>query len=193
MADGELEEVQPRLPATDGFRPPPGVPLGRSSYLGYLPGMYDGSDFLGRFLLIFEHIFSPVQRTVANAPFYFDPAVTPPEVLEWLGSWLGLVVDERWPERTRRDLIGNAAALFAWRGTKRGLVEFLRLYTGVAPEISEPTREELAANPSRAFTFDIGLRLQDPDSVDEQLLREVIELEKPAWAAYTLTIVPDEG
>ncbi len=191
MSDAQLEEVQAGPLALDGLKPPPGVPEDRSSYLQYLPGMYHGNEFLGRFLLIFEHIFSPVRRTVGNAPHYFDPAVTPSEVLAWLGSWLGLVVDERWPERTRRELIANAASLFAWRGTRRGLTEFVRLYAGVSPVITEPSREELEADPSRAFTFDILLQLPPGGSIDEQLLRQVIETEKPAWAAYRLTIVSE--
>ena len=99
----------------------PGVPSDRSSYLNYLPGIYRESHFLGRFLLIFESILGPIERTVDNLPYYFDPELTPPECVAWLGSWLGLVLDERWPEERRRGLIGSAVELYQWRGTRRGL------------------------------------------------------------------------
>src|SRR5262245_1161043 len=73
----------------DGFAArPPGVPAVRSSYLDYLPGVYHENDFMARFLLIFEHILSPIERTVANSSEYIDPGTTPDDFLPWLGSWL---------------------------------------------------------------------------------------------------------
>src|SRR3972149_6267038 len=72
---------------------PPGGPAHRSTYLEDLPGIYHDSDFLGRFLLIFEHILSPIDRTIENIPDYFDPELAPPDVVTWLGSWLGLGLD----------------------------------------------------------------------------------------------------
>ncbi len=168
---------------------PPGVPRRRSTYLDYLPGIYKESDFLGRYLLIFEHILSPVHRTVGNIPHYFDPDHVPHDLLEWLGSWVGLTLDTRWPEARRRALIAAAVPLYRFRGTRRGLTEFLRLYTGIEPEITEPTVTQVSANRSLAFTFTVTLRVPDPATVDRALVASIIELEKPAFAAYTLVIM----
>jgi len=68
---------------------PPGVPAHRSTYLDYLPGIYHDSDFLGRFLLIFEHILSPIDRTIENIPDYFDPETRTAGCGDVAGSWLG--------------------------------------------------------------------------------------------------------
>ena len=65
------------LPARPWDPAPPGVPATRSTYLNYLPGLYQESDFLGRFLLIFEHILSPVDRTIGNVSHYLNPDLTP--------------------------------------------------------------------------------------------------------------------
>jgi phage tail-like protein len=172
----------------EGDRTPPGVPGHRSSYLEYLPGIYQENDFLARFLLIFESILSPVNRTVENIHHYFDPHVTPPEVVDWLGSWLGLLLDERWPEERRRELISSAVDLYQWRGTKHGLSEFLRLYTGVEPEIVEPSLREVTNSRARAFRFTVRMRVPRGAGLSRALIESIIDAEKPAFAACTLEI-----
>lgn len=171
-----------------GDETPPGVPQEGSSYLEYLPGIYHSNLFLSRFLLIFESILSPVNRTTENLHHYFDPQVTPPEFVDWLGSWLGLVLDERWPEQRRRDLIAAATNLYQWRGTKYGLSEFLRLYTGIEPEIIEPTLREVANNRSRAYRFTVRMRVPKDAGVSRALIESIIDAEKPAFAACTLEL-----
>lgn len=174
----------------EGWPAIPGVPEWRSTYLDYLPGIYDGSDFLGRFLLIFESVLGPIDRTVGNLHHYFDPDVAPAEMLPWLGAWVGLVLDRRWPEARRRDLIRGAAELYRWRGTRRGLSTFVRLYSGITPEIVEPTSGEVAADRTRAFGFTLRMRVPAGQTVDRGMLQLIIDIEKPAFAACTLDIVP---
>jgi phage tail-like protein len=172
------------------YRAIPGVPAHRSNYLDFLPGIYRESQFLGRFLLIFESILGPIERTVDNISHYFDPALTPPECVAWLGSWLGLVLDERWPEERRRGLISAAVELYQWRGTRRGLSEFVRLYSGITPEIVELSLSEVSAAPNRAFRFTLRLHLPPGVELDRELLESIIDLEKPAFAACALELVP---
>jgi len=183
-----------RLPAgvaTPGgeWLPPPGTPTGRSSYMQYLPGLFQSDDFLGRFMLVFETILGPIERTVANIPYLFDPHLVPREMLPWLGSWLGLALDERWPEERRRELLASAARLYAWRGTRRGLSEFIRLYTGVTPEIIEPTPTEVSANRDLAFRVTVRLRPPAGVVIDREILERIIDAEKPAFAAATLELL----
>ena len=170
---------------------PPGASTGRSSYLDYLPGIYSGNDFLARYLLIFETIFEPISRTVANIPDYFDPNMAPSDVLPWLGSWLGLLLDERWPDARRRELIRSAADLYRWRGTRRGLEQFIRVYTGITPEITEPTLSEISASRDLAFRFTVRLTIPVGVEVDRDLLEQIIDLEKPAFAAGALEIIQE--
>jgi phage tail-like protein len=170
-------------------QPPPGVPGDRSSYLKYLPAIYGADDFLGRFLLIFETILSPVERTIDNLHYYFDARLTPPEVLPWLASWLGLVLDERWPEARRRELIRAAVDLYQWRGTRRGLIEFVRLYTGLTPEIVELGVGHRLVSEAEAFRFIVRLRVPDPEQVDRTVVEAIIDAEKPAHVGYSLEIL----
>ncbi len=178
------EAAEPSQPASA-----PGVPNNYSTYLKYLPPIYAGDDFIGRFLLIFETILSPIDRTIGNLHYYFDAQLTPPELLPWLASWLGLTLDERWPEDQRRALILAAVELYRWRGTRRGLSEFIRLYTGLTPEIVEPGVGRRGATAADAFRFIVRLRVPDPKLVDRAMVEAIIETEKPAHTGYTLEIV----
>ena len=168
---------------------PPGVPTDYSTYLKYLPAIYSADDFLGRFLLIFESILSPIDRTVSNLHYYFDAQMTPPELLPWLASWLGLALDERWPEAQRRALILAAVDLYQWRGTRRGLSEFLRLYTGLTPEIVESGVGKRGATEADAFRFIVRIKVPDPAAVDRSVIETIINAEKPAHTGYSLEIV----
>ena len=77
-----------------------------SSYLQYLPAPYQGDLFLGRFLMIFESILSPLEGILDTLPYYFDPQTTPEELIPWLASWVSLELDESWTIERRRELIG---------------------------------------------------------------------------------------
>ena len=167
----------------------PGVPYDGSTYMQYLPGVYSGNRFLARFLLIFEALLAPIDRTVENIAYNFDPDVAPADLLPWLGSWLGLAFDEGWPEERRRELIRSAAMLYHWRGTRRGMSEFVRIYTGVTPEIVEPTLSQLASSRDLAFRFTVRLTVPRGTPIDRALLQRIIDAEKPAFAAGTLEVV----
>lgn len=171
-----------------------------SSYLQYLPAFYREDDFAGRFLHIFEDILKPLEGIIDNLAFYFDPYTTPPSFLSWLASWVGLVLDDRWPEARRRELVGSVTELYRWRGTRRGLSEYLRIYTGVSPQIIEhaqTTREagepNLSASSSGgekelAHCFTVILDVPDTSAIDVDVVRAIIEAEKPAHATYMLQI-----
>jgi phage tail-like protein len=168
---------------------PLGVPDTRSTYLEYLPGIYQDSEFLARFLLIFEHIFSPIARTSGSTWVYFDVNHTPNEFLPWLGSWIGLVLDARVPEENRREIIRQAPELYRWRGTRRGLRHFLHLFTGIEPEIIEPSLGEIAGNRNLAYRFTVRFRVPAGRELSRAYLEQLVEAEKPAFAAATIEVV----
>jgi phage tail-like protein len=176
-------------PAASRPLPPPGVPGDQSTYLKYLPPLFAGDDFIGRFLLIFESILSPVSRTIDNLHYYLDPRLTPPELLPWLSAWIGLALDERWPETQRRALIRAAVELYEWRGTRHGLSEFLRLYTGYTPEILEPGVGRPRVPEEDVFKMIVRLKVPDPAAVDRTVVETIIDVEKPAHVGYRLEIV----
>lgn len=169
-----------------------------SSYLQYLPAFYREDDFTGRFLHIFEDILEPLESIVDDLAFYFDADTTPESFLTWLASWVGLVLDEKWPELRRRELVKSIAELYRWRGTKRGLSEYLRIYTGVTPQIiehtrtagdeSKPTASGGRARREQPHCFSVILDVHDASAIDADTVKAIIEAEKPAHTIYILQI-----
>jgi phage tail-like protein len=170
------------------------------SFLEYLPSLYRSDKNMEQFLHVFEDILNPIENTVDNLDLYFDPSLTPEPVLTWLSSWLGIVLDANLPLERRRELVASAVELYRWRGTKKGLSEYLRIFTGSKPEISESvagmrlgsdTRlgiNTLLGSSGKGFQFSVSLSLEENSFVTAAAIKNIIEVEKPAHAVYTLQI-----
>jgi phage tail-like protein len=170
-----------------------------SSYLQYLPAPYHEDPFVGRFLMIFESVLSPIEQTIDNVPHYFDPHITPGELVPWLASWVALDLDDNWPLHLQRELVARAAELSRWRGTRRALGERMRLYTGHAPLVVENCdgmrlgQDAMLGVNTRMgdfhpHTLQVTVLVDEGVEIDEQILRRIIEAEKPAHVAYTLEV-----
>jgi len=176
----------------------------KSRYLRYLPAIYWDDKFTGQFLYIFEDIMKPLENTVDNLATYFDPLLTPDSLLPWLASWLNLTLDPSWPIERRRELVKSAAELYRQRGTKRGLAEYLRIYTGSVPEISEyipgmrlDNETKLGINTQLGSSgeghhFTVSLELDGNNEVNIDSIKSIIEAQKPAHTVYTLQIKEKE-
>jgi len=173
-----------------------GHKLQASRLLEYLPAFYREDEFMGQFLLIFESILTPIENTVNALPLFLDPKLVPESLLPWLASWLDLVLDESWPLAKRRKLVARAAELYRWRGTWRGLSEYLEIYAGVTPEIIEyipgmplDSTSRLGINtqlgsPGTGNHFTISVDVVE--KVDIRVIKNIIEAQKPACTTYTL-------
>ncbi len=98
------------------------------------------ADFLRRFLALFDGCLADLDARATARRALLDPQSAPPELLPWLAGFLGLVLDQRWPEKARRRLIAEAAWLFRFRGTVPGLRRFLGIYLGREPILIEHFR-----------------------------------------------------
>ncbi|MCD9875139.1 phage tail protein [Streptomyces guryensis] len=114
----------------------PGLPS-RHPIGEQLPALYADDDFAQRFTAGLDTVLAPVFATLDNLPAYLDPRVTPTDFLAWLASWVGAADDPQWPVELRREAVVRAVELHRWRGTRRGLVEALRLALGVRAEVHD--------------------------------------------------------
>lgn len=115
-----------------------GVSRRRDWLVGQLPvGMLD-DDFFVRFTSLFEAVATTFLEGADNVPNIVDPYVTPVSCIGWLGSWLGVhSIDSSMDEQLQRRLLRQASQGLAWRGTRRGLQQFLEVITGAAVTIEE--------------------------------------------------------
>lgn len=94
--------------------------------LSQLPmGMLE-DDFFTRFVRIFQDVATTYVEGVDNLDHIIDPAVAPMPLVPYLGSWIGLQsIDPSLPDELQRRIVREASTNLAWRGTYRGLVQFL--------------------------------------------------------------------
>lgn len=118
------------------------VEFDHAGYLNHLPAIYRTdslcSDFLLRFLSLFEALFSDVEDQIVDLSVLFDPIGTPRDFLPWLAGWLAVELDEDWDEEKQRQTIARAFELYGRRGTAEGLREALRVFAGINAIIEEP-------------------------------------------------------
>ncbi|MBW4505759.1 MAG: phage tail protein [Scytonematopsis contorta HA4267-MV1] len=184
----------------------------RSLYLNFVPALYREIDFIGRFLKIFEQAFEPAVQALDVLWAYLDPKTTPEALLPFLAHWVALPLDPRWSVQQQRNLIQRAIELYTWRGTRRGLRLYIHLYTNLPLDEHITTEtdkhiciEEIHAQGlvigkthlgedsmiggGRPYHFIVRLHPETSDhNIDEQLIRKIIEQEKPAFCTYELHI-----
>lgn len=101
---------------------PPPVASMRRLYRDRLPAMYRQHDDFGvRFVGALEGALDPILALLDSLPAHLDPDLAPQDLLELLGGWLGVELDESWPDERRRELVRRAGELSRLRGTRAGL------------------------------------------------------------------------
>jgi len=118
------------------------IEFNQDGYLPLLPAIYAGQkscqEFLPRLLALFQGFFEGVESEIANLPRLFNPSFVPISFLPWLADWLGLDLDQSWPEAKQREAIAEAFAWFARRGTRKGLEHSILFRTGIQAVVEEP-------------------------------------------------------
>ncbi|MFF3911857.1 phage tail protein [Streptomyces sp. NPDC001852] len=173
----------------------PGLPS-RHPIGGLLPALYADDDFAQRFTGGLDTVLAPVFSTLDSLPAYLDPRVAPLDFVAWLASWVGASDDAEWPAELRREAVVCAVELHRWRGTRRGLVERLRLTTGVNADVvgdggavwSRTADTELPPGPSGEIVVRVWPG-RDPH-VDEGRVREVVRSLCPAHVSCRVEILP---
>lgn len=182
-----------------------------SSYLGHLPAIFAEDPLLGRFLLAFEQVLGGLpgsegeprrglEEIVAAIPSLFDPLETPREFLDWLAGWVALGLRADWREEQQRSFLANIVSLYRRRGTRQNLIELLRIYTGLEPEIAEGQNTvfqigehstigvdtQINGSPPHYFRVTVTIPNPNPATLQRQnqIVRALIDLEKPAHTAY---------
>ena len=190
----------------------------KGAYLQYLPALYEQDELLGRYLMLFERHWSPIEKRLAHSHHYFAASYTPAPLLAWLAWCLHGTLDESWPEAKRRQLLKELVPLHRKRGTKAGLKALLEIYTEREVEIIEHWagnlqlgattrlgRRVALGKENHPATFTVKVRLpaalasadgsgvadtENARQVEQwlQKIRMLIVAEKPAHTQYRLVV-----
>lgn len=124
-----------------------------------------------------------------------------PELLDYIAQWVDMDDEgEDWPLERRRKLISAAPVLYRMRGTTAGISLHLGIYTGGLVLVEERTNgfrlasaSRLGINTSigedRPRLFTITVAVPDPETLDMDAFRAIIEADKPVDTTYILRVV----
>ncbi len=173
-----------------------------SSYLAYLPAIYQEEAFLGRFLLAFEAIFTELEETIQYSHNYLKPEAmggvsgrAPDEFLPWLAGWVALTLHEEWDDETRRRFIRAMVPLYRQRGTKSGLQKILETYLDDPEAVVIYDSRARAGRPgflydppAHFFQVQVKINEKDPERVwrMQRTIRTMIDQAKPAHTFYAI-------
>ncbi|MGB7415923.1 MAG: phage tail protein [Thermosynechococcaceae cyanobacterium] len=183
----------------------------RSRYTTFLPTVYQEIDIIHRFVKIFEEAFDPVVNSFSSMWATLDPLTAPQSLLPFLAHWVDWPLDTQLSLTQQRRLIRRAVEIYRSRGTRKGLRFYLHLYTGLPLDeeisseadksisITEPSGQgcllgiaqmgiDTVLGGGKAYHFEVCLRCEQDYPIDEELVRRIIEQEKPAFCTYDLWI-----
>lgn len=174
----------------------------RRGYLrGGLPGVYRDGDnrspdrqrpFGMRFVQALEEVLDPIVCLLDSLPQHIDPALAPDDMLELLGMWLGLEIDDAAPAGQRRAMVRQAMELSRTRGTLAGLELTLRLtFPDLALHVHDQGgvswSAEVGAPPMTSPGFEVVSRR--PLTVEERAAVErVVTRAKPAHVTHRTVV-----
>jgi phage tail-like protein len=180
-----------RLRLSDERTPP------AASARGYLrdglPAVYQEGDFGIRFVAGLETLLDPIVATLDVLPNYFHPDLAPSDVLDLLAAWLGLAVDESWPDERRRHALRLAAELGRRRGTRSGLELVLNVaFPDLPLRVEDGGKVTWTTDPdapaergTSSFVVYCDAPLED---ARQAAVARVIEHAKPVHIAYRLRV-----
>jgi phage tail-like protein len=177
----------------------------RTSFLSYLPAVYQeepkSSDFLERFLSLFSTFYLGLEDDIDRISRNFDVETVPPDFLKWLGTWMG-IRDDWWTKEQLMQLIMRAPELYQLRGTKQGLAQLIALYTGELPIIVEyfeykhmldkPELKDLISRlySTNPYSFSVMVRQEHLESEKRRYtLQQIIDENKPAFTDGKLIVL----
>lgn len=180
LPDGRLESIR-AWPVARPSRSPHWM-------LNQLPvGLLD-SDFFVRFVSIFQELGEGLLDDADNIANVLDITVNPPEMLRWLGSWIGVdSVDPSLPIDLQRLIVSGSAMSLRWRGTRRGLLAFLRMTTGGECEVVDGGGVWAAGEAPQDVAW-IRMTVQTTGWLDEKDFIALVRDELPAHARAELLV-----
>jgi phage tail-like protein len=95
-----------------------------------LPRVMSSDPVLRNLVLAFEEVADTVRERIDNVEYQMDTGLASPEMLQYLGAWLGIELEPTDPPEYRRSMVREVGRLLGWRGTRFGVESLLEAATG---------------------------------------------------------------
>jgi phage tail-like protein len=167
--------------------------------LEQLPNGLLDSDFFVRFVSIFQDLAETLVANADNVENLLDVNVAPPEMVRWLGSWIGIAgIDGSLPDQLQRRIVESSADTLVWRGTARGLQRYLEIISG-GPAIVEDSGGVFRDGEAPIGDAWVKMRVESTGWLATADFATIVRDEVPAhvraelWVADRLIWTSDEG
>jgi len=85
----------------------------------------------------FEQVADTVRERIDSIEHQVDTGLASPEMLQYLGMWLGVELEPTDPPEYRRSLVREVGRLLGWRGTRYGVESLLEAATGARVTVTD--------------------------------------------------------
>jgi phage tail-like protein len=159
-----------------------------------LPAVYQEDPFAMGFTAGLDDVLSAAIATIDCIDSYVDPMITPPDFLDWLGGWVGALMDENVPETRLRALVAGSVDLHRRRGTVGGLRAHLELLTGGRVDVVDSGGTAWATTPGAqlpgAASPRLAVRVSRADpAVTTGLVEAAVQQSKPAHVRHRVEVM----
>ena len=176
----------------------------------------NAAGFLYRYLALPAGVLGELEARADQRHLLLNPYSVPTGLLPWLGSLLGLTMDDKWSESQQRRLISECTTIYRERGTVQGLSRLLQIYTGGPVRVVEhhrlsggsavvgdrrgavvgeglgPGQAGVSGGPNQQLAHRCLVIVLTPLSEQQQLAVErLVREHQPAHVQCELCVVPD--
>jgi phage tail-like protein len=159
--------------------------------LAQLPRAMTGNLLVQAFVDAAEHTGDSVRVQLDGLEYQLDPDLASPQMLTYLGGWLGFPLDPLDDPAFHRPLLRAVGRLLMRRGTKAAVRELLTQLTGGTVSIEDgggvfgPGQQVPEENPT------VRVELSRIGPISPERLAAIIERELPIGAGLELIVPPD--
>jgi len=155
------------------------------SWADYLPLVYKNSQ-LTEFLYGFQLTMFKHTETIDRVEELFIPEKTPDKLVSWLGEWFNISFSDEIKLENRKRVLYKLTNLYNLKGTKKYLIEMVKLLTDITIEIQEREILEddlIMVNKNLSFVVTIKEEAEYKNLKEHKrmhhIVKNIIETEKP--------------
>lgn len=153
-----------------------------------LPRTMAADPVLRNFVAAFEEVADTVRARIDSVEHQMDTGLATPEMLQFLGSWLGVELEPTDPPEYRRSLVREVGRLLGWRGTRYGMEALLEAATGARVTVTDSGGVYGADDRVPPPDAEVVIRMDHTGHLTERQVLGFLQSELPLGARVRLDV-----